>query len=158
MVNKASSNTVPETMMVLLIQIEDCQLLLPDAAVAEIVDFEQTEAESDDVPTWYLGKMQWRGVDVPLISLEGLNNDAFFTRDGHLKIIIMHSSSQRKKMPFWAFVTMETPKMTRINKGRLNPYDHDELRAMEKMWVSIDDEPAMIPDMEKIEKAIAGQL
>lgn len=153
-----ANEQAPETMMVLLIPIEDCQLLLPDAAVAEIVDFQQTEAESDDVPTWYLGKMQWRGLDVPLISLEGLNHDAFFTRDGSLKIIIMHSSSQRGKMPFWAFVTTETPRMSRINKGRLDPYDHDELRSMEKMWVAIDDEPAMIPDMEKIEQAIADLL
>lgn len=153
---KTSSNAAPDNLMVLLVPIEDCQLILPDAAVAEIVEFQPTEAASDALPTWYLGRLRWRGLDVPLVSLEGINHNAFFTRSRNLKIIIMHGLAQRDRLPFWAFVAMETPRMSRIEQERLQPMEQEELRQVEKMWCAIDGEPVMIPDLAKIEQQIVA--
>lgn len=149
-----------DNMIVLIATIQDCQLLLPDAAVAEIIEFQQVEPESDDMPTWYLGKLPWRGYQVPLISLENLNHDAFFTQGNKLKIIVLHSASHRDKMPYWGFVSLATPSMNRINKSSLSKYEVDELHAMEKIWAVMDEDehPAMIPDMEKIEQQIVKLL
>ena len=44
-------------------------VLLPNALVAEILSVKDVQ-EVGNVPDWYLGKMNWRGAEVPLLSFE----------------------------------------------------------------------------------------
>lgn len=44
-------------------------ILLPSAAVAEIVSYEKPQVLAD-VPAWFLGVLTWRGIQIPLVNLE----------------------------------------------------------------------------------------
>jgi len=46
-------------------------MLLPNAAVAEIIGY-QDPAAVESGPNWLLGLMSWRGISLPLISLEAI--------------------------------------------------------------------------------------
>ncbi len=147
-----------DILTVLLSNIEGGKVIMPDVMIAEIVDFQATTTETDDVPTWYLGNMKWRDIDVPLVSLEALNNDSFFTQSRSLKIIVLHGSSYRDKMPYWAFVALETPRMLRVGAKEITKIDNVEIGNVEIMHAELLGDAVIVPDVEKIEKAIVGQL
>lgn len=158
MSNQAEKQSSVEILTVLSSAIEGGKVIMPDAMIAEIVDFQSTTTATDDVPTWYLGNLLWREIDVPLIALEALNNNSFFTQSRALKIIVIHSASYRDKMPYWAFVTLETPRMLRLEAADLTKIDEVDLGNMEVMRAEIAGEVVMILDIEKIEKEVASLL
>lgn len=148
-----------DVMVVLAANIHGSQILLPGASIAEIIDFQTTDTSSDDAPTWFLGNLNWRGLEVPLVSLEGMNHNAFFTQARSLKIIIMHAFTARDQMLYWGFVAMETPRMLRIDAQRLQAEVGDgDLNAVTAMWANLDGETVMLPDLARIEQEIAQVL
>ena len=59
----------PEQIASLLIPMIGKPLLVPNVAVAEIVGWEQPE-KAEGSPDWLLGEVEWRGVTLPVVSLE----------------------------------------------------------------------------------------
>ena len=61
-----------------LVPVGKHHLLLPNAAVAEVLGFEEPAPEND-APDWLLGRIDWRGWRIPVISweraLEGCDPD-----------------------------------------------------------------------------------
>ncbi len=53
----------------LMLPLADRYLLLPNVAVAELIDFQRGEPASD-APPWYLRQVVWRDRQLPLISFE----------------------------------------------------------------------------------------
>lgn len=154
---KKEQNT--DSMVILAVNIHGSQIVLPGAAIAEIIDFQPTQAVSDDAPTWYLGTLNWRGLTLPLVSLEGMNHNAFFTQARSLKIIVMHCATARNKMLHWGFVAMETPRMLRIDAERLHLAEGDgDFNAVTAMWANLDGETVMLPDLQRIEQEIVNVL
>ena len=115
-----------DTLVLLHANIHGAALLLPSAMIAEIVDYQTTTPEQEDAPSWSLGLLAWRGIEIPLISLENINHNAFFTQSPQLKIVVVHGVAQHDALPFWAFVSMDTPKMIRVTEDDLSIADDDE--------------------------------
>lgn len=152
-----SEQAVRESVNALFSTIESGRMVIPDALIAEIVDFQPTHAESDDVPTWYLGRLPWRGIYIPLISLEALNSNSFFRHSRMLKIIVIHGVFNREKLPYWAYVALETPRMQRVAKDAMQPHEDEAgLGAVEKMKVHYAGDTVIIPDIGKIEQEIVS--
>lgn len=149
------SNQALHSMSVVLTSIHGIRILLPGAAVAEIIEYQVTQTSEDDQPTWYLGKLAWRGLQIPLVSLEGMNHDAFFTQSRNLKIVVVHSLLTNSKQPHWAFVAMETPRMLRIDKERLQiseeAIDGNKIAAM---WAQLDETQVLLPNLQIIEEQL----
>ncbi|EPN84602.1 hypothetical protein A234_10571, partial [Pseudomonas syringae pv. actinidiae ICMP 19101] len=49
----------------LLLPLSDRHLLLPNVAVAELIDYQDCSA-GPDAPEWYLGVISWRELSLPL--------------------------------------------------------------------------------------------
>jgi len=142
-----------EIVNVLFAGIEGGKIAFPDALIAEIVDFVAVHSDSDDVPTWYLGELVWRGITVPLVALEGMNTDAFFRQSKQLKIIVMHGVYNREVLPYWAFVTSETPKMQRIPAEAMDTAEA-AVGSIEKMRIELYGDSVMLPDIINIEEKL----
>ncbi|HQY49033.1 MAG TPA: chemotaxis protein CheW, partial [Thermomonas sp.] len=50
-----------------LIQVAQARLLLPNATIAEVLSFAPPEPVAD-APDWLLGRIRWRGWQLPLVS------------------------------------------------------------------------------------------
>lgn len=50
-----------------LIQVADARLLLPNATIAEVLSYAAPEP-LEDAPDWLLGRIRWRGWQLPLVS------------------------------------------------------------------------------------------
>ena len=53
----------------LLIPLSDRHLLLPNVAVAELIDYQDSVADAT-APKWYLGPINWRHRSLPLLCFE----------------------------------------------------------------------------------------
>lgn len=146
-----------ENLGTLLFSIEGGQVMLPDIAVAEIIEFRNLEAPEGDAPVWYLGKIEWRGLNIPIISLEAMNHGSFFTHSNRLKIIVINSLT-KQEFGYWGFVTLETPKMQRINSDSIVADQSVELGEVQLMAAELMGEPVILPDLEAIEKNISDQF
>ena len=144
----------------LLFNIEGAQVLLPDIAVAEIIDYQLvSNVDLDEAPDWWLGQLTWRGLQVPLISLESINHGAFFTKKPALKIIIVNALNALKDTTaYWAFVALDTPKLQRIQRESLVLSDESSEGYVTLMQAELVGEDVIIPDMEKIETELATLL
>ncbi len=53
----------------LLLSLWEKKVIMPTAAIAEIVPYGAPEPVTD-TPSWFLGVFSWRGIHVPLIDME----------------------------------------------------------------------------------------
>ena len=54
-----------------LIQVAGARLLLPNATIAEVLSFADPDA-IDNAPDWLLGRIRWRGWQLPLVAFSRL--------------------------------------------------------------------------------------
>lgn len=144
----------------LLFNIEGAQVLLPDIAIAEIIDYQLVNNDdAEDLPDWWLGQLAWRGLQVPLISLESMNHGAFFTKKPALKIIVVNAlNSLKEKGGYWAFIALDTPKLQRIQHDSLVLSEDDVEGEVTLMMAELLGEDVMIPNMGKIEAELEAIL
>ena len=102
----------PEQIASLLIPMIGRPMLLPNVAVAEIVSWEQPERR-EGAPDWLLGQVQWRGVAVPVVSLE-LMNAADVEDAGSGQRLAVVNGVGECQLPFYAISVQGLPRLVRV--------------------------------------------
>lgn len=148
----ATSNDVQDV-STLLIPVEGKTLILPNVSVAEILEYNEPTRQSD-VPTWYLGDIEWRTLQIPLISFESVNEQTFSNRASNAKIAILNGITDNPRLPFWGIVTQGTPRQMRINPQEIIKDENTSTGPAEAMSVVVNGEAARIPDLDFIEKQL----
>lgn len=130
-------------------------LVLPNVSVAEIVDY-QTPEVIPDAPEWFLGNIKWRGVTLPVISYERLNDTALPDDLSNTRIAVINTiGSDHTALPFFAIVTQGIPRQTKIDQDNIKEVEEGvSLGAADLMKVVIMGDEAIIPNVEYIEKMI----
>ncbi len=146
----------PSQISCLLIPVRDRQLLLPNASVAEIVDFQEPE-KSDGFPNWFLGYIRWRGLRLPLVSYDGANNpEATPDTSRSSRIAVTNTiGDQHKNLPFIAFVTEGLPRLMKVTKEEITERDDVILGPADETAVRVSGEEAVIPKLEQLETLAA---
>ncbi|MEN8108096.1 MAG: chemotaxis protein CheW [Pseudomonadota bacterium] len=133
----------------LWIPLRDINMLLPHAAVAEIGNFRVPDSQ-DDSPDWLLGNIHWRGMSIPVISLETLCAESAPVNLVYSRLLIINSVHTGSSVPFYAVVTAGLP--------RPMPFDNSVVAGAEecshealKCRVQVDDELAIIPDLDYLQ-------
>ena len=60
----------------LLVPVVNQLLMLPTVSIAEMLPYRKPSlksAEIENMPEWFLGLVQWRGLSIPMISYEAIN-------------------------------------------------------------------------------------
>lgn len=73
--SQADHNDTTHDIRGVLIQIEGGRLLLPNATVSEVLSFAQPEPV-EGAPDWILGRIRWRGWQLPLVAWARLSGIA----------------------------------------------------------------------------------
>ena len=83
----------PTELFSLLIPLSGERLLVPRVCVAEVIAFSSLERPKDDdrLPIWFLGKVEWNGRRVPVISFEALSGEDVENRPGRTRIVVFHA-------------------------------------------------------------------
>lgn len=135
-----------------LIQIGGGRLLLPNATIAEVLSYAEPDADPSDAP-WLLGRLRWRGWQLPLIAfsrLAGIGDD----KPGlGSKVIVLKALGGDRRIPYFAIVTQGFPRLVTVSRTALDVDAGDaELPTAVQAFVRLNDEPALLPDLLQIEQ------
>ncbi len=130
-------------------------LVLPNVSVAEIVDYQAPEPQSD-TPDWFIGNIQWRGVTLPVISFELLNEKPRPDNINTLRLAVINTiGPDHSELPFFAIVTQGIPSQTKVDKASMKEIENDDTKGpADLMKVDILGDEATIPNIEYIEQMI----
>ncbi|MEN1972701.1 chemotaxis protein CheW [Luteimonas sp. MJ204] len=148
-----------------LMQVEGARLLMPNAMIAEVLSYAPPEPVAD-APDWLLGRIRWRGWQLPLASfsrLAGIADDA-----GGLgsKVVVLKALGGDSHLPYLALLTKGFPRLVTVSRDALvadageGDADGDaaQLPLGVLMRVLLNDEPTLLPDVDAIEGAIREAL
>jgi len=138
----------------LMIPMVSDTLLLPNASLAEIVTYNPPEAVKDS-PDWCMGMLHWRGLEVPLVSFEGIQNAGASEVSKKSRIAVFNSLGGNGKLPFFAVVVQGIPHLLQANQSVVTALAEDAGDESAVLaHVLVEAEPAVIPDLDLIESMI----
>lgn len=157
--NAAASNAAPsDDIRGILIQIAGARLLLPNATIAEVLSFADPEPVQN-APDWLLGRIRWRGWQLPLIAFARLSGIAEEKGGLGSKVIILKALGGNAKAPFFALLTQGFPRLVTVSRNALVA----EEKAMSlplgvRARVLLNEDAALLPDLEQVEQLIGEAL
>lgn len=140
----------------LLIPVSSDAMLLPNASVAELIGYAQP-TELQKGPDWCIGILSWRGVKVPLLSIEAVRGNPIAKADKNSRIAILNALGGDPRLPFFAVVTQGIPHLVQANQSIVSPLAGDSGTGNGVLRkILVEGEPAMIPDLDALEAMILG--
>ena len=141
-----------------LIQVTDARLLLPNATIAEVLSFASPDA-MENAPDWMLGKIRWRGWQLPLVAFSRFAGIA--EEDGGLgsKVVVLKNLGGDAKRPFFALLTQGFPRLVTVTEAALAS-DSDDAAVPEGVLarVRLNEDDALLPDLVALEERIGEAL
>ena len=141
-----------------LIQVAGARLLLPNAAIAEVLSYADPEPVAN-TPDWLLGRIRWRGWQLPLIAFSRLAGLAEEQAGLGSKVVILKTFGGNPKFPFFALLTHGFPRLVTVSQaGLVAADDGSELPAGVTAQVRLNEDEALLPDIERLEHLIGEAL
>lgn len=138
-----------------LIQIADAKLLLPNATIAEVLSYADPDPVSD-APDWLLGRIRWRGWQLPLVAFSRFTGIASDEQGGlGSKVIVLKALGGDAKRPFFAILTQGFPRLVTVTDTALESDTSDDSvpeGVLAKVRLNEDD--ALVPDLAMLESRI----
>jgi chemosensory pili system protein ChpC len=141
-----------------LIQVAGARLLLPNATIAEVLSFADPEPV-ENTPDWLLGRIRWRGWQLPLIAFSRLSGIAEEKGGLGSKVIVLKALGGNAKAPFFALLTQGFPRLVTVSRNALVEAEEDQpLPPGVRTRVLLNEDGALLPDLEQIETLIGQAL
>src|SRR4051812_43629876 len=141
-----------------LIQVAGARLLLPNATIAEVLSFADPEPV-DNAPDWLLGRIRWRGWQLPLVAFSRLSGIAEEKGGLGSKGIVLKALGGNAKAPFFAVLTQGCPRLVTVSRDALVAEEGGEALPLGvRARVVLKDDPALVPDLEQVEQLIGEAL
>ena len=153
------SEASPDIIRGVLIETGGGRLLLPNANIAEVLSYSDPEP-LEDVPAWLLGRIRWRGWQLPLVAygrLTGLGA----AEAGSLgsKVVVLKALGEDNRRPYFAMLTQGFPRLVTVTQASLRQDPDDEPLADTVLRrVRLNDEAALLPDLLAVESRIRHAL
>ena len=140
-----------------LIAVARARLLLPNATIAEVLSF-APPSPVEGAPDWLLGRIRWRGWELPLIAFSRLAGIAPEAGGLGSKVVVLKALGGDPKSPYFAILTQGFPRLVTVSPDRLltEPDEYLPQGVHTRVWLNEDE--AYIPDLEAIEVLMAGSL
>jgi chemosensory pili system protein ChpC len=139
----------------LLVPMHGYKLVLPTVSVAEMVAYQAPQVNREhrsEVPQWFLGNFLWRGIQVPMISYEVLNNDTLPTIKNDSQLVILNRAHNDSRLNFICMPTQGIPRLSRVAVNEISENTRVSAKLYDQMQVFVAGEQAAIPDIEKIQR------
>lgn len=134
--------------------LSDMQLLLPNSAVAEIIGYTLPE-KTDQTSDWYHGLIEWRGVSVPVISVEELCEMEAIQPGARTRVAVIYNPEKDNTVPYIGLILQDIPRAYLAEQERLSTtgvISSDCKYLLSRLDVMIDN--LSIPDLDAIVGAI----
>ncbi|SDA93950.1 chemosensory pili system protein ChpC [Pseudomonas sp. NFACC15-1] len=136
----------------LLLPLADRHLILPNVAVAELIDY-QSSAFDMDTPPWFLGWVGWRERQIPLLSFESACGQKTVIGE-RARIVILNALGGRPELRFIALLVQGIPRSYKLD-SQLS-YVDVPLCGLEQAAVQVGEHVAKVPDLLALEELVVA--
>lgn len=141
-----------------LIQVTGARLLMPNAAIAEVLSYADPDP-IEGAPHWLLGQVRWRGWQLPLVAFSRLSGIAEEKPGLGNKMIVLKAFGGQGRTPFFAVLTQGFPRLVTVSRTGLVPVESDEALPTGVLGrVRLNDDPALLPDVGRLEAMLDEAL
>lgn len=137
----------------LLAPIPGSNVLLPGSVVAEVVEY-TGPAPFTDAPDWLVGELEWSGWQIPVINfalLAGTSADA--TISPRSRVLVAKTLTESTSVLHIGFIINGMPHFKNLSTANLAELDTADEEGVFS-HVSIDEQPAVIPDLDALAATI----
>lgn len=95
-------------------------VVVPNAAVAEIISVQDVH-EIESMPVWLLGKTNWRGVEMPVVSFEAAGGDGAQAVSINTQVAVLYSAStdENKQCSYIGLAMHGVPHVSRFTRDQI---------------------------------------
>lgn len=150
--NSAPQDNLADTVIrCLVVPLEGVSLMIPNVLVSEVAPFQAPTPMN--APDWVLGRIQWRGLIVPLVSFEQLLGLPGGRPGRTSRAIVLNTLNGDTRMPFIAVLSRGIPRMQSITSDGL-PASAEAGAEGILCRFDYNGETMMIPDLDRIEQML----
>ena len=103
----------------MILTLRSQNVIVPSASVAEMVSA-QSAMEVNNMPDWYVAKMRWHGVDVPLVSFEAASGEEAKVVNQNTQIAMIYTASDdESRYPYIGLVVSGVPHVTQFSRDQI---------------------------------------
>lgn len=137
-----------------LVPVTDAELLLPNAAIAEIVGY-ATPDPIEQAPDWLLGNILWHGWQVPVVAFGVLTEQHEQEPSEGAKICITKSLIGNERMPYIGVLAQGFPRLVTVTESALTEVPDSSTHIAIAGKAIIGDREAWVPDLDRIGQLVA---
>lgn len=142
----------------MLIPLHDGRLLLPSAAVAEVIGY-RTPDPVADAPGWLQGTVNWHQREIPVIDFERLMGLGQVGAGIRQRIAVCYATGTGLVSPLFGLVAQGIPRLLHIQPELI---EQASARAagerVIRMTLGVAGESLMVPDMDYINSKLSSSL
>ena len=156
----------------LLLPLATQKIVLPTSAVAEIIVYEKPVSVID-VPPWLLGMLVWRGIHIPLVSLEKMEHFLSWNKKTEEKAAedislysiailnridkkISQKAGEPHQYPFFSILLKGAPKLYRIAKDSIKLVAKSDADKRLLLEARVQNDTVFVPDLSYLWEIIDG--
>jgi chemosensory pili system protein ChpC len=139
-----------------LIPLHNMRMVLPNTAIAEVISYRKPHP-MEDMPPWLTGMTAWRGLHIPLISLETAAIEQAPESNRRSRIIVINTLTGSNQLPFYGVISQGIPRLMGLDHSTiLDAPNAQEGQKFVLRQVLVEGHPAVIPDLNAIETEMAS--
>lgn len=137
-----------------VLKINDDELLMPNASVAEIVPIKNIINVANK-PAWMLGYLDWRGHSVPLVSFETMGGVRMPSlASGSVKAAVLFSIGDDKNFPYISILMQDSPSVVSVKEEDIISNKEEIIHPAIEDKVIMADRSYSIVNLEKLETIV----
>ena len=137
----------------LLIPLHKETMLLPNAAIAEVIAYSEPES-IPDAPDWLHGWLAWRDRKVPLISFEIASGRKVPSDIQGQRIAVLNTLNSNPRVPYIAVLIQDIPKLHLVQPDTVTERNDVNPRQSIAAQLLANDEPVIVPDLDDLEQRV----
>lgn len=143
-----------------LLPLRGVNLLLPNAAVSEVISYKEPEEKSRSASQWLLGSYVWRQQIIPLIQFEVMASAMMAKARGQRsRVAVVNTLNGSEELPYVGLVLNDIPHLVRVHEDIIQPVKKPrKLGECVARQVTLSGEEAWIPDLDVLEKLVKAQV
>lgn len=141
----------------MLLSLSSINLVIPNSAVSEVIGFSEPR-QLDDTSDWFLGVVLWRGVYVPVISVEQMCGVDTLHVGARSRIAITYNPEKDDELPYIGIHIQDIPRAYLAENSKMESGSDDDLSPYLLSRVDDDQFSRMIPDLDAIARDLKAQL
>jgi chemosensory pili system protein ChpC len=139
-----------------LIPLHNMRLVLPNTAIAEVISYHKPQP-LDNMPPWLTGMLPWRGLQIPLISLETAAMEQAPQTHRRSRVVVLNTLTGSDPLPFYGVISQGIPRLMGLDHSTiLDAPNAEQAQKFVLRQVVVEGHPAAIPDLHAIEGELAS--